>query len=638
MLRPSPASLRDGISSFARHAAAPALLALAAVPPLLILLDIHRYSVNLPYGDEWSWVELIFKFRNGELTLYEVFKWSGEFRPALPRAVVLLLYRLAGRWDVTLELYFNALCAGVGALAWWRILRDGLPQPPSRALSALGLAGISALVFSTAHSLDWVMGYQMVWLLAFAMFSLTVWALVSLRRQRPGLAIAIVAATGGSFCIASGLLAWPLGLLIVWLQSNAGRRPSRHVPVWLIASLACVALYATDYRPNPAATRPEESLGQPLQMAHFTLNYLGAPLGVGLGAMAAALFGATGLAALAALLAAHMAGRDAPATDVLRRLERGALPWLVLAAYAVIQGGLIAFGRLRFGVDYPLIASHYILFGSMLWMALIGLGVTAAARWADRPRTWGTPKRALVVLALGAVLIPAAIGYVTAYRKGRADFQGFNSRLAIAQAYVLYDVASVPDRVIRAIHWDSAVGRQRLMMLYEMREALFATQRVQAATFAQLKAERDRDAALAVLAHAGYARRPIPPSAIRSDACRATNAAAGALSCSPAAGASITATVDLPVATGAQPAYVLIGTSAASLSVVWTLQGATDALPAGEPFTPVRNPAGRDAFVVQMPVSATQAVLTLGYAPASPPGGDSVTLEVFQPGNGGDAR
>lgn len=608
----------------------PLLLALAAAPPLLILLDIHRYSVNLPYGDEWSWVELIYKFKNGELTVHEVFKWSGEFRPALPRATVLLLYRLVGRWDVTLELYFNALCAGAGALAWWRILRDGLPQPPSRALSALGLAGLSALVFSTAHSLDWVMGYQMVWLLAFALFSLTMWALISLRRRRLGLAVAVVTAVGGSYCIASGLLAWPLGLATVWLQSRAGRRPPRHALVWLIAAVACVALYATEYRPNPAATRPEESLGQPLQMLHFVLNYLGAPLGVGLGATAATLFGVAGLILLVGVTMVVLADRAAGEMP-LERLERRALPWLILAGYTVVQGGLIAFGRLRFGVDYPLIASHYVLFGSMLWAALIGLAITAAPSWAGRARAWGAPKQVMAVIAAAALLAPAAVGYVTAYRKGRADFQGFNNRLAIAQAHVLYDVASVPDRVIRAIHWDSEVGRQRLMMLYEMREALFATQRVQVATFAQLRAERDRDAALAVLSHSGYARRPIAASAVQSAACAAGGSVAGAFRCAPAAGDAVIAAVDLPPVGAAASAYLLVGSEAAtSLDVAWMVRDTPDAQPAGEPFAPLRAATGRDAFVLQIPISATRAVLTLNYAPAIPSDGDAITLDVFQ--------
>ena len=69
------------------------LFAIAALllPPILLLIFVKVFGVNVAYADEWTLVPMIEKLKAGTLTFGELYRGHNEHRILIPRIVMLLL-------------------------------------------------------------------------------------------------------------------------------------------------------------------------------------------------------------------------------------------------------------------------------------------------------------------------------------------------------------------------------------------------------------------------------------------------------------------------------------------------------------------------------------------------------------------
>jgi hypothetical protein len=178
----------------------------------------------------------------------------------------------------------------------------------------------------------------------------------------------------------------PVGVLAIVLVP---RKPYRTLAAWLIAVVAVVALYYTDYHSTSTIkpARPDEVLA----CLRYALAFLGAAIRAGSGVEQAVDAGAVLLAALVV----------AALPSIVRRSRTGLVrnaPWYAFGLYAILGALFTSVSRVQLGVESAM-ASHYVAIALFLQLAIIGL---VAASW---PHMRG-PSRAgwRVALTVGSAL------------------------------------------------------------------------------------------------------------------------------------------------------------------------------------------------------------------------------------------
>jgi hypothetical protein len=308
------------------------------LPPILLGIFQCYCALDFPMLDQWEIVPLLQTAEDG-ISLRELFSQHNEHRPLLPRIIMLLSAWLTD-WDVRVENYLALLC---GVLIY-AMLHPALPARPWQATLLL-----SALVFSAVQWQNWLLGWQLQLMLGHALAIAAMLLLTAARPTTPAmpaiirlqLPAALLCAVASTFSFATGLVLWPIGLLLLLGQ----RRPAA-AGAWALAGVAVVTAYFWDFHQPPHHAPPSpgaEHLG-------YFLAYLGSPVAP-YHALAAAMAGAAGLVALAAMLLAPDPARDAKqhfhfGLHALNRLSApGQSAWCALALFALGSAAITAYGR-----------------------------------------------------------------------------------------------------------------------------------------------------------------------------------------------------------------------------------------------------------------------------------------------------
>ncbi len=374
-------------------------LASLALPAAAYLWFLGRFSVNVPFEDEWTTVGLLRRAGAGRLTLAALWAPHNENRMLVPRLLVLAL---AGptHFDTRVEMWLGsaflfvaiglllAVYARSGGRSWWWMVPPG------------------ALLLSWVQFENILWGFQIAWYLILLALFLMLTLLVRPPRRRH-LAAAAVCALVASLSSLQGLFLWPCGL--VMLSARGVER--RYRWWWLGAGLATTALYFAGYHAGTAGGRP---LSYGVEHPVMALDYLLVAIGgfvpglyllVGTvppaQTVATGVVGAIVLAAAAAVTLGWVrVGRREPDLQVA----------VALFLFAALFDAALVVGRLGLGVAQAA-ASRYTTY-DLLWPVGIWLGLAAFRR--------RTRRRSSVVLAggLAALVCFTAAQMGLAYRAG----------------------------------------------------------------------------------------------------------------------------------------------------------------------------------------------------------------------------
>jgi hypothetical protein len=180
-------------------------------------------------------------------------------------------------------------------------------------------------------------------------------------RRRSALAGAVLCAAAAPFCSANGILVAPVAAAVPWLRGERQR-----ALVWTAAAVVFVAAYFALARSDYGASDPRASLGDPLALLHYGLNFVGAAGGFGHAGAAPAVGAA--LLALLGLAAARGGAARNPAHTAM-----------VLFLLASI--GANALLRAHQGADAPLHQPRYRAYAAVLLaLAWLLAADTASAR------------------------------------------------------------------------------------------------------------------------------------------------------------------------------------------------------------------------------------------------------------------
>jgi hypothetical protein len=444
-----------------------AALILAAALPAAVL--IWRHGVNVPFWDQWELVTTLASMHNGTVMVGKIFAQHNEHRMVFPKVIMLLLAMLSD-WNIRVELAANI------ALALATLLVLLSMQRP--VLAGAGLSTrlwlpffAAATVFSLGQWENWLWGWQIQWFLSILAAS-GACALLARAMAAPNPLPWVAGAVGATivcqFSIASGVMLWPAGLLLILLHPRADRFGA--ALAWLLAGAVSSGVFFWGYLTQAAHPSLLTGLANPGAFIVYLGNYLAGPLykswalGLGIGGA---------FAAAAAALMLRPGHERIPF-----------LPWISLGIFGLATAGLTAIGRVGFGAAQGL-SSRYSTIALLVLISLVPLAVF----WLGliQHRILRTGIGTLGAVGLTVLLAWGNMQSLPAFAEAR------DSRLAALDCLLMYREAT--DGCLAKLYPDPRVVRDRAAMLEKMRWSGFAA-----------SAERNRDATTVTLATDGATR------------------------------------------------------------------------------------------------------------------------------------
>ncbi len=386
-------------------------LGLAFVPFAVLLYYCLKYTVDIPYFDQWEFIPFLEKSYQGTLSLTDFWAQHNEHRILFSRAIMLVLARLTA-WNILAEVLTNvALAVGICGL---------LAYQTSLSLKKLGKAGVNwliplcaALVFSLNQWENWTWGWQIPILLN----TLVVVAGIVVLNNAPfswlkfGLAVSF--GIMSSYTFASGIVYWFIGLGMLFLVNRQEKRKlTLSLILWTLAGTLTTLTYLYDY--TQPANHPSLLLifQQPVTYTGYVLAYLGSQLRILDNVWSAALTGGLGLVLQGWLLWALW--RRGIKFEVI-------LPYLAMSLYAIGGALITGIGRAGFG-EVQAVTPRYVTISYLFWIAnVVFLYLLVATRRATSSNNFDL-KSNLYALALATIIILVC-------------YSSFRARIPLAQRY-----------------------------------------------------------------------------------------------------------------------------------------------------------------------------------------------------------
>ena len=386
------------------------LAALAALaPPAYLAILIVRYARNMPWRDAWGMVPYMTEAAHGHLRGDLLWVQVNEHR--IPVAMLVQgALALLTRWDVRGDAWLNFAASAGSLLAVACVVRRTVASVTGWGATLI-LATASVLTFSPAAGSTWTAGWNTPPFIA-ACAACVFAALVAGWRGETVRFVALLAcATAGALAFGTGVILLALLPLVSVAVPGSRSRRAAHVVVASVWASALLALYFHGWYPRIGEPRPEFRADLAPSYVRYALAYVGHATGTDDLARAPA----WGLATTIVLSGATVW------LGIRRPDLRGAvLPWFVLAAYALGNGFITAYGRLGNGMHTALLP-RYLPTAGLFVLAALAVLTLAIADLGARPRA--RPVLGVVVIVLVWAVGVVALREVAAARRGIAGMQ-----------------------------------------------------------------------------------------------------------------------------------------------------------------------------------------------------------------------
>ena len=359
------------------------------------------HSVNIPFLDDWMFVELFEKARDGTLAFHDLWKAQMEHRITFVRLLILARHHF---WpdDVRPEMWLSWLfLAGTAASIAVLMRRSFGPfQNWWKPMLAASLVIFTPLQYQIVL---WGMMFQV----ACIGFFLTSCLVVMSSERLPAwarLLICVPCALSATLSFASGLLIWPLIAVLIACGAPFASPRARRITlaIWLILLAATAIAYFNDLKnevppefsygagdENTLGTHAHASARDPKKIALFAMRFAGGLAGRGINLPlldTASVFGALIFLILLASLACWLRHWRSQRAGVCW------LPWLLLGSYTVGTGLMVALGRSwATSNGSNAVSARYVIHDTPAMVAVIALLCLAAResqarrlRYADR--------------------------------------------------------------------------------------------------------------------------------------------------------------------------------------------------------------------------------------------------------------
>jgi hypothetical protein len=427
------------------------LILLGLTAPAVLFIIVMRNAINIPIGDEWWWVQLLYKEHTSGLQFADIWTQHNEHRVVFPTLLMLALDRFGG-YNVVRELTVNVMLATLTLATFVPLIRRTMVG----LTAATCVAFTSAFVFSMTQYENWMWGFQMGWFLVNFCGVLAIVILSGFRKTPEALLIAIACVFVASFSLSSGLDFWLAGAFVI--LSIRPIAPWRII-VWTGFAIACFALYLHGYEKPTHHPSTTALIGDPLGFVQYLLTYLGSPLALArtsLGVLPAGVAVAVSFIVVCALTFRPSIAKSA---------RDAAVPWLSLAIFAALAALMTAIGRFGFGIEQAF-AGRYVTVSSMFWIGTFGAFCALTSNGAFRFKQLRS-RFAIGVVAL--LFVGAyAIANSTAFHAERIDKQH------LLEAYTtMLDPSNSDDASLSYIFPDPNAVREWARELKQVHEGPF---------------------------------------------------------------------------------------------------------------------------------------------------------------------
>lgn len=341
------------------------IYAISTIPFVVTFYLILTYGVNIPFFDDWAFVDMIDKFLSGSLTFQDIWAQHNEHRPVTMKVVRLISVALTN-WNLVSEMLFSALLAFLTfVVVSIQIARSclilsirnyGLPI----FFSAISLAGLSQYE-------NWMWGIATHWFLT-NFFAVCAFVLLS-NPSGPFLSffLAAVCAVLSFISMGHGFLVLFLGLPILILipDHDAGHLSRKWVRVsaWGAITVVVALIYWIGY--TKPVDHPSLSLflSQPVELMKYVCAYPASSLVRDFESEAIA------LGTISLILFVMVAAGALLKTRRNVRYYRSFMPWISIGMYVLGTDCVTAISRLGFGWDHAL-TGRYTTMSALFYVAM----------------------------------------------------------------------------------------------------------------------------------------------------------------------------------------------------------------------------------------------------------------------------
>jgi len=350
---------------------------LAGLFPIALTLRIMRANwTSVPYRDDW-WTpgRQITSFFDGTLRFADLFQQHNESRPLFPNLYYISMAAVTGRWDVRDAMVLMFVMACVGSFLLFELLRRTTSFDLAVRIWAWAL--LNFVLFCPREYENFLWSIMLLCLTpAVALLAAVLINLSEIRLRGKILANSALAFLA-TYSFASGMLLWVLaaptspGRRFAGVQNRGANRAGWYA-FYVLCGILSIGFYFYHYTHPRQLPSFAVSLTDALPLLRFLLSWLGS-LFVVPGADPL-FFGCFFLAIFLTLVVAAI--RVARREQSFRRFY----PWVVIAAYALFSGALIASGRMRFGIGSAT-ASRYAVTVVFFYIGLAGLAASLYEVW-----------------------------------------------------------------------------------------------------------------------------------------------------------------------------------------------------------------------------------------------------------------
>jgi hypothetical protein len=227
------------LSWLARHNT-PLTIAAALLAPILYLVYLDHYAINVLQGDDWNMIpQGVHQALHGHTSLSQLWNQYGESRIILVRSV-LILFAFFDRFNTRSIIFFNA----AAYIAAYGILLALCRKYLGRPLTPLPVVILGLVWFSLADVQSALWAFLMVDYLLVLCFVVMLFALQVPKAHRTiWYSVAVVAAVLASMSFVSGFIVWPLGAVCLLWSRPWQRQTIKELSVWIGAACATAVLY-----------------------------------------------------------------------------------------------------------------------------------------------------------------------------------------------------------------------------------------------------------------------------------------------------------------------------------------------------------------------------------------------------------
>lgn len=354
--------------------AMPVILALSSLTAVTIAADIVINTLaialhllpEIPWEDGWKTAIML---SNGTgLTITNIFQQHNEHRVPLTHLIDLVDIWLFGGRNL-FHFYVAVFATAMLAVTIGRL--ETTPKRTSKSEKILVYSLVFGILFSQPQLEIFFWPFTIGNILSNLFVALTFAILAQAGQKKcdpyllPG---AMSTGLLAVFGLASGLLVWPLGVMILIAVE---RRISIRLLVWIIAATLVFSWYFHDYAP------PEHHASPAITLREHFLDFIAFSL-----ALLGSLLGAHGVAISAAaggMISTLITSSVNRAATSLRMLSRGYLALAAIMIFCCLSAAAAAGSRINFGLEHALI-SRYSTISSLALASVIAFRVGSNPR------------------------------------------------------------------------------------------------------------------------------------------------------------------------------------------------------------------------------------------------------------------